>query len=270
MIEEISQGPYLVAMNEGVLTLTFSRPEMRNAIPTEAIVPLAELFERIAADTSVRVVLVKAKGPDFGGGGDVSGMRASLDMSREERGRSYWERLDRASAMVRNWCAIPQPIVAAVRGSVAGAAMMYTLGADFVIGDETTYFLCAHSLIGLSPDSGLSFLLPRAIGQKRATEMFLSGRKVLAHEALAFGLMSRVVPSEEVDILAEKQARALASGPRKILRDAKAMIAAAAGNGLVAQLDLERDKVSENVALGDFEEGVRAFMEKRRAKFASE
>ena len=257
-------------MSEGVLNLTFNRPEMRNAIPTEAIVPLAHLFARIAQDERVRVVLIKAKGADFGGGGDVSGMRASLDMSREERGASSWGRLDRASAMVRNWCAIPQPIVTAVRGSVAGAAMMYTLGADFIVGDETTYFLCAHGLIGLSPDSGLSWMLPRAIGVKRATDMFLSGRKVDAEEALRFGLLSQIVAAEEVDAHAEKQARRLASGPRKVLQDAKAMLAAAAHNGLDRQLDLERDKVVENVTCADFEEGVRAFMEKRRPQFASE
>lgn len=270
MIEEIHEGPYLVSLNAGVLTLTFNRPEMRNAIPTEAIVPLGQLFARIADDERVRVVLVKAKGSDFGGGGDVSGMRASLDMTREERAASYWGRLDRASAMVRNWCAIPQPIVTAVRGSVAGAAMMYTLGADFVFGDETAYFLCAHGLIGLSPDSGLSWMLPRAIGVKRATDMVLSGRKVGAEEALRFGLLSQIAAPDEVDARAERQAAQLASGPRKVLQDAKAMLSAAALSGLDAQLDLERDKVAENVASADFEEGVRAFMEKRRARFASE
>lgn len=267
MIENIDEGPYLVRLEEGVLTLTFNRPEARNAIPTEAVLPLAELFARIAADTDVRVVLVMAKGDNFGGGGDVGGMRASLEMQPEERGGSYWQRLDNASSMVRNWCAIPQPIVTAARGSVAGAAMMYTLGADFVFGDESTYFLCAHSLIGLCPDSGLSYLLPRAIGVKRATEMFLSGRRIAAQEAHAIGLLGRIVAAEEVDVLAKKQAQALARGPRIALRDAKAMVAGALANGLDAQLDLERDMVAKNVALPDFEEGVRAFMEKRRAEF---
>lgn len=270
VIEEISRGPYLVTLSEGVLTLTFNRPEARNAIPTEAIVPLARLFADIAADSAVRVVLVKAVGDNFGGGGDVAGMAASLDLGREERGRSYWQRLDHASAMVRNWCAIPQPIVTAARGSVAGAAMMYTLGADFAFGDASTYFLCAHGLIGLSPDSGLSYMLPRAIGVKRATDMFLSGRRVGAEEALAIGLLGRVVPADELDESAERQARALARGPGKVLRDAKAMIAVAEANGLAAQLDLERDKVAENVALPDFEEGVSAFIGKRRAQFGKD
>jgi 2-(1,2-epoxy-1,2-dihydrophenyl)acetyl-CoA isomerase len=270
LIQEISEGPYLVALSEGVLTLTFNRPEARNAIPTEAIVPLARLFADIAQDSAVRVVLVKAAGDNFGGGGDVAGMAASLDLGREKRARSYWQRLDNASAMVRNWCAIPQPIVTAARGSVAGAAMMYTLGADFSFGDGSTYFLCAHGLIGLSPDSGLSYLLPRAIGVKRAIDMFLSGRKVGADEALSIGLIGRLVAAEDLDAAAERQALALARGPQKVLRDAKAMIAAAEAHGLSAQLELERDKVAENVGLADFEEGVGAFIDKRRAQFGKE
>lgn len=269
MIAAIEHGPFLVDHADGVVTITFNRPEARNAIPTEAILPLAELFARIAADPDARVVLVKAKGDNFGGGGDVAGMKASLALDPEARSQSYYQRLDNASSMVRNWCAIPQPIITAARGSVAGAAMMYTLGADVAFGDPSTYFLCAHTLIGLSPDSGLSWLLPRAIGVKRATDMFLSGRKVAADEALGMGLLSRIVVAGDVEGAAEKLARALARGPANVLRDAKRMIAAAPATSLSDQLDHERNTVAEHVASPDFEEGVAAFMEKRRASFPS-
>ncbi|MDE2596129.1 MAG: enoyl-CoA hydratase/isomerase family protein [Sphingomonadales bacterium] len=269
MIPAVVDGPYLVEHADGVVTITFNRPEARNAIPTLAVLPLADLFARIAADPDARVVLVKAMGDHFGGGGDVAGMKASLELDRDARSKSYVQRLDNASAMVRNWCAIPQPIVTAARGSVAGAAMMYTLGADVAFGDASTYFLCAHTLIGLTPDSGLSWMLVRAIGVKRATDMFLSGRKVGAEEAMAMGLLSRIVAPEAVEAQAEKLARALARGPAQVLRDAKRMIAAAPAATLAGQLDLERDKVAEHVAAPDFEEGVTAFMEKRRARFPS-
>ena len=269
MIEAVNDGPFRVSHADGVVTITFDRPEARNAIPTEAVLPLADLFARIAVDPDARVVLVKAVGENFGGGGDVAGMKASLDLDPAARSDSYFRRLDNASAMVRNWCAIPQPIVTAARGSVAGAAMMYTLGADVSIGDASTYFLCAHTLIGLTPDSGLSWLLTRSIGVKRATEMFLSGRKVPAEEALTMGLLSRAVAPEAVDAEAEKLARALARGPAGVLRDAKRMIAAVPFASLADQLDLERDKVAEHVAAPDFAEGVSAFMEKRRASFPS-
>lgn len=269
MIPGVEDGPFKVGHVDGVVTITFDRPEARNAIPTEAVLPLADLFARISADSDARVVLVKAAGENFGGGGDVAGMNASLDLSPAERSESYYRRLDNASSMVRNWCAIPQPIVTAARGSVAGAAMMYTLGADVAIGDASTYFLCAHTLIGLTPDSGLSWLLSRSIGVKRATDMFLSGRKVGAEEALVMGLLSRVVTPETVDAEAEKLARALARGPAQVLRDAKRMIAAAPFAALDDQLNLERDKVAEHAAAPDFAEGVTAFMEKRRASFPS-
>jgi 2-(1,2-epoxy-1,2-dihydrophenyl)acetyl-CoA isomerase len=269
MIASIEEGPFLVSHADGVLTLTFNRPEARNAIPTEAILPLTALFSQIASDDDVRVVLVKAKGENFGGGGDVAGMMASLAMAPAERADSYFQRLDNARAMVSNWCSIPQPIVTAVRGAVAGAAMMYPLGADVALGDPTSFFLCAHTHIGLSPDSGLSWMLPRAIGVKRATELFLTGRKVGAEEALSMGLISRIVPAETLEVDADKVALTLARGPANVLRDAKRMIAGAAEAGLVAQLELERDKVAKHVAAPDFEEGVRAFMEKRRPRFPS-
>ncbi len=269
MIPSVEQGPYRVEHTDGVVTITFDRPEARNAIPTEAVLPLADLFARIAADSDTRVVLVKATGDNFGGGGDVAGMKTSLELDPVARSESYFHRLDNASSMVRNWCSIPQPIVTAARGSVAGAAMMYTLGADVAIGDSTTYFLCAHTLIGLTPDSGLSWLLTRSIGVKRATDMFLSGRKVGAEEALTMGLLSRLVAPEAIDTDAEKLARALARGPAHVLRDAKRMIAGAPLNTLEDQLNIERDKVAVHVATPDFEEGVSAFIEKRRATFPS-
>lgn len=268
MLAAIDQGPFLVHHADGIVTITLNRPEARNAIPTEAVLPLADLFARIAADADARVVLVRAVGDNFGGGGDVAGMQASLALEPAERSASYHARLDNASMMVRNWCAIPQPIVTACRGSVAGAAMMYTLGADVAIGEPCTYFLCAHTLIGLTPDSGLSWLLPRAIGVKRATDLFLSGRKVAADEALAMGLLSRLVGEGEADAAAERLARQLARGPSAALRDAKRMIAAAPATSLADQLDRERDEVARHVAGADFPEGVSAFMEKRRAIFS--
>ena len=268
VLTAVTEGPYLVSHVDGVVTITFNRPEARNAIPTAAILPLSGLFGAIAGDDDARVVLIKAAGDNFGGGGDVAGMKASLALGPEARSQSYYQRLDNASAMVRNWCAIPQPIIAATRGSVAGAAMMYTLGADVVIGDDSTYFLCAHTLIGLTPDSGLSWLLPRAIGVKRAVEMVLSGRKVGAREALEIGLLSRIVDAEAVDQEAEKLARGLANGPEYVLRDAKRMIAEAATRTLDEQLDLERDKVAHHVVQPAFVEGIEAFIEKRRANFA--
>lgn len=267
MIPSIEEGPYLVSHQDGLVTLTFNRPEARNAIPTEAVLPLADLFAGVAADPDARVMLVRATGDSFGGGGDVSGMKASLELSPGDRSRNYFTRLDNASAMVRNWNALPQPIVTAARGAVAGAAMMYTLGADFAFGDPSTFFVCAHTHIGLTPDSGLSWLLPRAVGVKRATELFLSGRKVGAEEALSLGLLSRVVSSETLESDAAKLARALARGPADVLRDAKRMLAVAVEVPLDTQLALERDKVAEHVARPDFEEGVRAFMEKRQANF---
>jgi 2-(1,2-epoxy-1,2-dihydrophenyl)acetyl-CoA isomerase len=269
VIPAIEEGPYLVQHVDGVVSITANRPDVRNAMPTESVLFLADLFARIAADADARVVLVKAKGDNFGAGGDVSGMRVSLDLDRTARAESYFKRLNNASIMVRNWCAIPQPIVTAARGSVAGAAMMFTLGADVAFGDASTYFLCAHTLIGLTPDSGLSWLLTRAIGVKRATDMVLSARKVGAEEALSMGLLSRLVAAEAVDAEAEKLARALARGPANVLRDAKQMLAAAASATLADQLDFERNKVAEHVAAPDFEEGVTAFMDKRRAVFPS-
>lgn len=264
----VSAGSFLFDVHQGVATLTFNRPEVRNAIPTDAILPLAQLFERIAQTEEVRAVFITAKGKHFGGGGDVSGMRSSLDLSSADRSASYYERLENAARMVSAWAAIPQPTVVACQGAVAGAAMMYPLHADFAFADASAFFLCAHQHVGLTPDSGISYFLPRAVGTRRAIELVLGGHRIDVQEAHRIGIISRICMADKLHQTAFDQAQRLAHGPARVLRAAKKLLRDSLATSIGSQLALERDLVAQLVAEPDFTEGVTAFLDKRAPTFA--
>lgn len=260
---------FLLALTDGVLTLSFNRPEQRNAMPTEAMALLEQTFKEAAASAEVRVLLVRGEGDHFGGGGDVTGMQRSLSKTAAERREEYFGRLDRVRGMIEAYCTLEMPIVAACRGAVAGAAMMYTLGADLVFADDSVYFLCAHQQVGLTPDGGVSYLLPRVVGVKKAAELILTARPVEAAEALQIGLVSKLLAADDLDDSARKAAMRLARAPQRVVRRAKKLIRASLDHDLETQLIRERDCIVECVQEPDFEEGVSAFLEKRRPAFSS-
>lgn len=251
----------------GVLVLSFNRPSHGNALPQHAILPLTELFLSIPRDDSVRALLIRGEGKVFSAGGDVRGFMASLEQSPAARREDYGARLGRAAALIEAFLALEIPIVAACQGGVAGAGMTYALGADLVLADETVKFVFAHQRVGLPPDGGVTVLLARAVGERKAAELVLTAAAVDAQEALALGLVSRLVPAEELQAQALSAAQRFAAGPRAVLRRAKALLRAAPGRSAAEQLQAERAAIVESVGEADFEEGVRAFVEKRKAVF---
>jgi 2-(1,2-epoxy-1,2-dihydrophenyl)acetyl-CoA isomerase len=263
------RAPFLVKLADGVLTLSFNRPEHRNAMPSQAVPQLERVFRETATNPEARVLLIRAEGANFGGGGDVQGMQLSLAKSSAGRREEYHARLERGRSMVRAFCELEIPVIAACRGSVAGLAMLYPLGADIVLADESAFFVCAHQQVGLTPDGGISYLLPRVVGVKKALDLILTARRVGADEALAIGLVSRLVPATDLEAEALKQAQRLAQAPQRVLRAAKAMVKHSLDTDLDSQLCKERDRVVQCVTEPDFDEGVTAFLEKRRPKFPS-
>lgn len=260
--------PFLVDRADGVLTFAFNRPEAGNAIPREAVGDLIALFQSIRGDASVRAVLVRGEGKNFSAGGDVRNFALSLDQSVEERRASFAERLDAVTALVEAYLAIEVPIVAACQGAVAGAGLMYPLGADYVLADASAAFLFSHQRIGLTPDGGVSLLLPRVVGARRAAELVLTAARLDADEAFRFGIVSRVVDADQLQEEALKQARRFSRGPASAIRRAKQLLSASLANPARVQLEAERDAIVAAVGEPDFEEGVRAFLEKRSPRFA--
>ncbi|MEJ7926207.1 enoyl-CoA hydratase-related protein [Sphingobium sp. AN641] len=262
-------APYLVDRADGVLTLSFNRPAQGNAIPQEAVPGLTELFASISSDPTVRVLLVRGEGAHFSAGGDVRSFARAIEQPVEARRSDFTSRLNAVRGMVEAYLSIEVPVIAACQGAVAGAGLMFALGADYVVADETVTFLFSHQRVGLPPDGGVSLLLPRVVGQRRAAELILTAARVGADEAFRIGLATRIVAASELASEAAAQAKRFARAPVGAVRQAKKLVASSGEQSAAAQLSAERDAIVEAVGTADFEEGVRAFIEKRQAVFPS-
>jgi enoyl-CoA hydratase len=180
--------------------ITLNRPERRNSMAFQLMVPLHEAFEQVAADNDTTCVILTGNGRGFCAGADTSsdgGAPPNIDGLTLTRiaTRAMSLLADLVPAMQR----MPQPVICAINGAAIGGGMCLTLGADIRLAGESAYFRAAGINNGLTAtELGLSFLLPRAIGSSRAFEIMLSGRDVDAHEAAAMGLVSRVVPDDEL------------------------------------------------------------------------
>ena len=256
---------FLVERAEGVLTLTFDRPDAGNAMPPEAAERLIALFGSVNNDGTTRALLVRGNGRNFSAGGDVHVFAKSVDQPIDERRADWLTRQDRLIALVEAYMAVEVPVVAACQGGVVGAGLMYALGADFVVADETVTFAFAHQRLGLTPDGGVSVLLPRAVGERQAAALVLTAARVGADEALRLGLVHRLVAAGDLSDKARAQALRFAKAPARVVRKAKAMMTQ--GGATAAMLLRERDAIVESVCDPDFGEGVRAFLEKRDPSF---
>ncbi|HEX9710114.1 MAG TPA: enoyl-CoA hydratase-related protein [Candidatus Thermoplasmatota archaeon] len=245
-----------------VAVITLRRPESLNAFDLEMVRSLAGAVERARGDAAVRAVLLRAEGDHFCAGGDLAAMRAAADPS------AYVRQL--ASAAGRALLALrsaPQPVVAALKGAVAGGGVGLALGADVRVAAEGTRFSLAFLRVGLTPDTGTTWMLPRLIGRARTMEMAFSHEPVRAAEAHAWGLVHRVVPAADLEAEALRTARELASLPPVAVREMKGLIDGAELDGLRAHLDADAEAVARAAATQDFREGLDAFFGKRAPRF---
>ncbi len=255
----------LVSMEAGVLTLTLNRPEKLNAFNPEMHQALRQGLERAADEPEVRAVLLTGAGRGFCAGQDlserdVSPGAAPIDLS-VSLGSHY-------NPLVRRLRALPKPIVCAVNGVAAGAGANIALACDVVLAARTARFVQAFSRIGLIPDSGGTYFLPRLVGTARAMGLALLAESIGAEQAEAWGLIWKAVEDAGLAHEANALARRLASGPTQGYGLLKRALYASSGNSLDAQLDLERDLQRQAGLSSDYREGVSAFKEKREPRFA--
>lgn len=269
MLHAPEDRSYLVEIAEGVLTLSFNRPEAGNAIPSQNIPLLADLFREAQASSYVRSILIRGEGKVFSAGGDVAGFKRSLEQSKEDRAEDFGRRLGVAGEFAKAVWAFEGGIVTAVRGAAAGAGLFYPLIADYAIGDPSAAFVFAHQRVGLTPDAGLTTVLPQVVGVRMARALLLSAAKLDAEEALRLGMLNDIVPPDELDAKALKIAKRFAEAPQLAFKTTKAMINATPHRTLNEMLDAERAGIVSCVSDDDFDEGVRAFLEKRQAAFPS-
>lgn len=249
--------------DQGLATLTLNAPDKLNAVSRKMIAELKDCWEKLAADSSVRAVLLTGAGRGFCAGADLS----DPDRDRGETADSG-AALDKFfNPVIRLMRSVPKPVVAAVNGPAAGVGMSFALAVDIAIASKSATFLQAFARIGLLPDGGSTWFLPRLVGEQRARALAMLAPQITAAQAKEWGLIWDVVEDGDLMKTAQELARRLADGPTLSLARIKEAMNRASANQLGQQLDLERDFQRELGRSEDFREGVAAFLAKRKPVF---
>ena len=254
-------APVLVSLQGSVLSLTLNRPEKLNALNPDMHKILRQGIERAGDEPEIRAVLLTGAGRAFCAGQDLSerGMDAAVDLSVTLG--SYY------NPLVRRLRELPKPIVCAVNGVAAGAGANIALACDIVLAARSASFIQAFAKLGLVPDAGGTWFLPRLVGSARAMGLAMLADKLSAEDAERWGMIWKVVDDANLARESISLCKALAEGPTKGYGLIKKAMHASAASTLEAQLDLERDLQRDAGFSADYKEGVSAFKEKREPKF---
>jgi 2-(1,2-epoxy-1,2-dihydrophenyl)acetyl-CoA isomerase len=259
--------PVLLSRDGPVATLTLNRPDVLNVLDAALAEALVAHTAAIAADDSLRVVVLRGAGRHFMAGGDIRTFGESLADPPGERERAFRELIGRLHPAIENLHRMPHPVVARVQGAVAGFGLSLMCACDLVVAADDAYFAGAYRHIGVTPDGGGTWSLPRIVGARRAMEIFLLGERFGAADALRMGIVNKVVPAGELDGTVEAMVRSLASGPVQALRNTKRLIRESLGRSLSEQLHAEALSFAQCTATPDFAEGIAAFLAKRPPEF---
>lgn len=252
-------------MQGSVATLTMNRADALNALSMQLIKDLCESIVK-AARAGARAVILTGTGRAFCAGGDLREMQAmgKSDGRMEAFLEGPLEALHDVIKLIRE---TPIPFVGAVNGVCAGAGVNLALACDIIVAADDASFREAFVRIGLTPDCGGTFFLPRAVGEKIAAEMFMTGDSINAARAFQIGMINSIAPAGELMSEAGKTAAKLAAAPTAAIGRIKRMLNASSSNDLNAQLALEHECQVESGRSSDFKEGVAAFFEKRAPVF---
>ncbi|MEL6828395.1 MAG: enoyl-CoA hydratase/isomerase [Pseudomonadota bacterium] len=251
------------SVENDIATIALNDPQTMNAAGMDMIEELSVAIEQAAEDA--RCTIITGNGRGFCSGANLS---ANPDQAPQKGKLDAGKPLDtHYNPFIKAMRTHPHPIITAVNGAAAGVGCSIALMGDFIICSEGAYFLQAFRRIGLVPDGGSTFLLPRLIGRARAMEMTLFGDKVFAEQALEWGLVNRIVPDDQLMSEASSYAQRLADGPTQALAMIRDLVWQAEDNDFDAQLQAERFAQRTAGRQPDFREGVKAFLEKRPADF---
>ena len=261
----MTDSPVLYRAEPPLAWITLNRPEKKNALAGSMREDLLAAVQRAAGDAEARCLVITGAGDAFCAGGDVTVM---ADLRQKLAGfEEVGKWLDAGGQLVSELASFPYPTLACVNGAAAGAGCNLALACDFRIASQTASLGETFSRIGLHPDWGGTYFLPRLVGSARALEMFATGAMVPAAEALAMGLVNRVVPPERLFEATRDLALRLASVPPLSFLAAREAVRRSGNASLSAMLAYERHAQQRCWESEDSLEGIRAFLEKRAARF---
>ncbi len=248
-------------LDKGVAQIILNRPEVYNALNDEITFEMQDVFKAVAKDEQVRVVVLTGEGKAFCAGQDL---KATSGQEKRSFINSLHKRYNPIIRAMRN---LPKPIVCRLNGVAAGAGCSLALACDIIIASEEATLIEVFINIGLVPDSGSSYFLPRLVGAAKAFELCSMGTRVKASEALALGMINKVVPADQLDQAVKAYTDYFAEAPTKSIGIIKKMLQKSGTSTLDEMLEYEA--YSQEIAgrSEDYKEGVAAFLEKRKPAF---
>ena len=252
----------LLEISDGVSTITLNRPQVYNALSTGLIKEITKAVEASVADTSVRVIVITATGDkSFCSGADL---KAGLDGGLTSLGDSLRENYNPMISAIRN---AEKPVICRMNGIAAGAGMSLALACDLIIANKDAYMSELFVGIGLMPDAGSMFFLPRIIGMQKAFELCSTGRKVFMEEALSLGLVTKIVAYEQLDEAIKELTDYYKTAPTKSIGLMKKVLNQTYSSTISEILEQEAENQDILGKTHDFAEGVMAFLQKRKPNF---
>jgi 2-(1,2-epoxy-1,2-dihydrophenyl)acetyl-CoA isomerase len=250
-----------ISIENSVLFISLNRPEVFNSFNREMAIALQEKLDSAATNDTVRAIVITGEGKAFCAGQDLV---EATDPNGPELQSIVREHYNPIIEKIRS---IEKPIIAAVNGVAAGAGANIALACDIVLAKESASFIQAFSKIGLIPDSGGTFFLPRLVGMQKALALMITGEKVMASDAEKMNMIFKAIPDENFDEEVRKLAQTLAQMPTKGIGLTKRAVNESWNNSLSEQLKREEELQTEAGKSFDFNEGVTAFLEKRKPTF---
>jgi 2-(1,2-epoxy-1,2-dihydrophenyl)acetyl-CoA isomerase len=263
----MSEPVVRTSTEDGVRVISLNRPEALNALDRNLMLGLRDAVFAAEHDRSVRCVVIRG-GEHFMAGGDLKWFFELIEgRSAAEKRVLFQNFVHEVHAIIISLRRMGKPVIASVNGAAAGFGLSLALACDLAIAADTAYFTLAYSLIGASPDGGSTFALARSVSSKKAMEIALLGERFDAATAERLGLVNRVVPAASLEGETMKLAARLAAGPTAVYGRTKALLNNSLANSLESQLQHEAEAFAQSAAEPDFAEGLRAFIEKRKAVF---
>ncbi len=252
----------LLEVRENVAYVTLNRPQSGNALDMPTAKALSDAALQCSSNRSLRAVVLRGAGNTFCVGGDVKAFAAQKELDGYLREITAYLHL-----AVSRFVRLDAPVIAAVQGAAAGGGFGLAISSDLVVAAESATFLMAYTKIGMAPDCGTSYFLPRLVGFKRAMELTLTNRVLSAREACEWGLVTEVVAAEKLEQRTEELASSLAQGPTTTFGAAKRLLHDGWKQSLETQMEWESQAIAKAGGTADGKEGIAAFVEKRKAKF---